>query len=229
MRRPDITRAQQVLGWVPEIDLEEGLRRWLDGARPGAGPRPDARAPGVLAVVVAVRRRRLAATAQPADASRYLRVGIYDEAQTLYGPIRPDLPLLKTLHVQEIRLEPVLGRPVRRGDEAARQREEPERPGVRLGALRPHGRSTRSSTASTSCSRSTGPRVGRSGKARRTLRRRTRPTCATSRMRPPSATAARSPARTGKCCRRSRSGPPGTSRTTRSSSRRSTRRRRPGG
>ncbi|HXH84614.1 MAG TPA: UDP-glucuronic acid decarboxylase family protein [Candidatus Tectomicrobia bacterium] len=29
MRRPDITRARQVLGWEPEIDLVEGLRRWL--------------------------------------------------------------------------------------------------------------------------------------------------------------------------------------------------------
>jgi UDP-glucuronate decarboxylase len=28
-RRPDITRARQILGWEPEIDLEEGLRRWL--------------------------------------------------------------------------------------------------------------------------------------------------------------------------------------------------------
>jgi dTDP-glucose 4,6-dehydratase len=29
IRRPDITRARQVLGWQPEIDLEEGLRRWV--------------------------------------------------------------------------------------------------------------------------------------------------------------------------------------------------------
>jgi dTDP-glucose 4,6-dehydratase len=29
IRRPDITRAREVLGWHPEIDLEEGLRRWL--------------------------------------------------------------------------------------------------------------------------------------------------------------------------------------------------------
>jgi dTDP-glucose 4,6-dehydratase len=29
VRRPDITRAHEVLGWQPEIDLEEGLRRWL--------------------------------------------------------------------------------------------------------------------------------------------------------------------------------------------------------
>jgi dTDP-glucose 4,6-dehydratase len=29
VRRPDITRARELLGWEPEIDLEEGLRRWL--------------------------------------------------------------------------------------------------------------------------------------------------------------------------------------------------------
>ncbi|HSP72425.1 MAG TPA: hypothetical protein VLN26_08650, partial [Gaiellaceae bacterium] len=31
-RRPDITRARQVLGWEPEIELEEGLRRMLGRA-----------------------------------------------------------------------------------------------------------------------------------------------------------------------------------------------------
>jgi hypothetical protein len=29
VRRPDITRARQILGWEPEIDLDEGLRRWI--------------------------------------------------------------------------------------------------------------------------------------------------------------------------------------------------------
>jgi dTDP-glucose 4,6-dehydratase len=29
VRQPDITRAMQVLGWEPEIELEEGLRRML--------------------------------------------------------------------------------------------------------------------------------------------------------------------------------------------------------
>jgi dTDP-glucose 4,6-dehydratase len=29
VRRPDITRAREALGWQPEVDLEEGLRRWL--------------------------------------------------------------------------------------------------------------------------------------------------------------------------------------------------------
>jgi dTDP-glucose 4,6-dehydratase len=28
-RRPDITRAREILGWKPEVDLEEGLRRWI--------------------------------------------------------------------------------------------------------------------------------------------------------------------------------------------------------
>jgi dTDP-glucose 4,6-dehydratase len=33
VRRPDITRARQVLGWEPEIQLEEGLRRMLPSLR----------------------------------------------------------------------------------------------------------------------------------------------------------------------------------------------------
>jgi dTDP-glucose 4,6-dehydratase len=28
-RRPDITRAREILGWKPEIDLDDGLRRWI--------------------------------------------------------------------------------------------------------------------------------------------------------------------------------------------------------
>ena len=44
-----------------------------------------------------------AATARPAVGSRYLRIGIYDEAQTLYGPIPQTFTLLGSLHVQEIR------------------------------------------------------------------------------------------------------------------------------
>jgi dTDP-glucose 4,6-dehydratase len=32
IRQPDITRARQVLGWEPEIELEDGLRRMLSAA-----------------------------------------------------------------------------------------------------------------------------------------------------------------------------------------------------
>ena len=37
-RRPDITRAEQVLGWKPEVDLEEGLRRTLGLSSHGREP-----------------------------------------------------------------------------------------------------------------------------------------------------------------------------------------------
>jgi dTDP-glucose 4,6-dehydratase len=34
VRQPDITRAKQVLGWEPEVQLDEGLRRLLDASQP---------------------------------------------------------------------------------------------------------------------------------------------------------------------------------------------------
>jgi dTDP-glucose 4,6-dehydratase len=36
VRQPDITRARQLLGWEPEIELEEGLRKMLPSTRPEA-------------------------------------------------------------------------------------------------------------------------------------------------------------------------------------------------
>jgi hypothetical protein len=56
------------------------------------------------AIAVAVAAALLAAAAQPADGSRYIRVGIYDEAQTLYGPVAQTFATFETLHVQEVRL-----------------------------------------------------------------------------------------------------------------------------
>ena len=35
IRQPDITRARQVLGWEPEIQLDDGLRRMLGRAPVG--------------------------------------------------------------------------------------------------------------------------------------------------------------------------------------------------
>ncbi|HEY4346321.1 MAG TPA: DUF5722 domain-containing protein [Gaiellaceae bacterium] len=43
-------------------------------------------------------------TAQPAIGSRYLRVGIYDEAQLLYGSSEPTIATFKKLHVQIVRM-----------------------------------------------------------------------------------------------------------------------------
>jgi hypothetical protein len=56
---------------------------------------------GLLVAVIAA--AVLAASAQPATSSRFMRIGIYDEAQTLYGPIPQTFALLGQLHVQEIR------------------------------------------------------------------------------------------------------------------------------
>jgi dTDP-glucose 4,6-dehydratase len=38
VRQPDITRAQQVLGWEPEVELDEGLKRLLASMVPGSAP-----------------------------------------------------------------------------------------------------------------------------------------------------------------------------------------------
>jgi hypothetical protein len=65
-----------------------------------------------LGVIVAVVVTALVgATARPAHASRFLRVGIYDEAQTLYGPVDQTFNLFHQLHVQEVRLNLYWGGP----------------------------------------------------------------------------------------------------------------------
>ena len=52
-----------------------------------------------------------AATAQPVGASRYLQVGIFDEAQLLYGNVVPTIATFKQLHVQVIRVNLYWGGP----------------------------------------------------------------------------------------------------------------------
>ncbi len=70
-------------------------------ARPRAGARLSVK---VLFAAATAAVAVLAATAQEADASRFLRVGIYDEAQTLYGPVDQTFALFRELKVQEVRL-----------------------------------------------------------------------------------------------------------------------------
>jgi hypothetical protein len=60
--------------------------------------------PRRLVVLTAVAAAVLAATVQPADGSRFLKIGIYDEAQTLYGPVPKTFSELGLLKVQLIRL-----------------------------------------------------------------------------------------------------------------------------
>jgi hypothetical protein len=58
----------------------------------------------VGALIAVLATAAIAASAQSAHASRYMRVGIYDEAQTLYGPVAQTFTMFKQLHVQEVRL-----------------------------------------------------------------------------------------------------------------------------
>jgi hypothetical protein len=57
---------------------------------------------GLSAVGLAV--LAAAVLAATANGSRFMRVGIYDEAQTLYGPVPKTFARFKQLHVQEVRL-----------------------------------------------------------------------------------------------------------------------------
>ncbi len=66
------------------------------------------RAGVILAVLAAA---VLAASASPARASRYLRVGIYDDAQMLYGPTDKTFAYVKALHAQEVRITLYWGGP----------------------------------------------------------------------------------------------------------------------
>ena len=61
-------------------------------------------AAAVLAIVIGL-------SVPAAGASRFLRIGIYDEAQTLYGPVDQTFATLGQLHVQEIRLNLYWGGP----------------------------------------------------------------------------------------------------------------------
>jgi hypothetical protein len=65
-----------------------------------------------LAFVVALAATAaFAAAATTAHASRFMRVGIYDEAQVLYGPVPATFRTFVQLHVQEVRLNLYWGGP----------------------------------------------------------------------------------------------------------------------
>ena len=132
VRQPDITRAQQVLGWEPEVGLDEGLRRLHSSLQEARLRRHVARR-SLLALAAA------ALLAVPsASASRYIQHGIFDDAQINYGNPDKVFPQLKQLKTQLIRVNLVWGGAERRLQAPAREPDEPERPGLRLVGLRPH-------------------------------------------------------------------------------------------
>ena len=82
VRQPDITRARQLLGWEPEIELDEGLRRMLASL---------GRRPGACVGRLAARRRRSLVAARSRRSRRARRrrrrssIGIFDDGEVLYG------------------------------------------------------------------------------------------------------------------------------------------------
>ena len=175
-----------------------GPRALAAGARPRAGRRAEACVAGGPR---GRRRRDRDRSRRPRGrphASRYLRVGIYDEAQTLYGPVDQTFATLQAAARPGDPAEPLLGRQVRRREDAGpRIADEPERPRVRLVALRPHRRPTRRRRHPRPLLdlRHAGVGERRQGDERRADA--ARPTCATSRSPPRRATAARSSAPDG--------------------------------
>ena len=106
IRQPDITRAKQVLGWEPEVELEEGLRTdAVTSAEPvacvGRWPRG-----GSLLCSQGWPRRRLSPPAGSSSASSTSsrRSGDPDWA----------FPQYKSLGVEALRVNLLLGRPERR-------------------------------------------------------------------------------------------------------------------
>ena len=119
IRQPDITRARQMLGWEPEIELEEGLRRMLP-TRPGAGQcvgRARRRCVGDALSPARRRRRATAASASRAHARRASSTSRRRSREPGLG-----VPAVQDARRQGAAHQPLLGRAERRrASEAARR------------------------------------------------------------------------------------------------------------
>ena len=154
VRQPDITRAKQVLGWEPEVVARGRAAEAARGARPRARPgrcRPLGSPPSRRRSSVAL------AAAGTGSASPQLQVGLYDEAQTLYGNPEETFPVSAPARRARAPGQPLL-EPSR-----ALPAGQPANPSdLAYNWARTTGRrSTRSSTGSSSSSRSSGRPRGR--------------------------------------------------------------------
>ena len=114
VRQPDITRAQQLLGWAPEIELDEGLRRTLGVAR-----QERSRCVGQVSLVAAAAFVAALVGASTAQASKFIQKGIYDDAQILYGNPDKVFPTLRADGHQAGPRQPLVGRAERRRPQQA--------------------------------------------------------------------------------------------------------------
>ena len=134
VRQPDITRAQQILGWAPEIELDEGLRRTLGVAR-----QERDRCVGQVSLLAAAALVAALVGASTAQASKFIQKGIYDDAQILYGNPDKVVPDACSRWARRlVRVNLWWGGPNGVARSKPAEPREPGRPGLQLGHLRPH-------------------------------------------------------------------------------------------
>ena len=105
VRQPDITRARQLLGWKPEIELEEGLRRML----PTFGQEPTLRRR--IGVIVAIASSP-SACVPAAQSQRHLLVGICRTTRCLRGDPDVNSAILGALRTKVVRMNLHWGGPL---------------------------------------------------------------------------------------------------------------------
>ena len=168
----------------------------------------------------------LAATARSACPRRarraIIQLGIFDDTQFNYGNPDQGLPGAEAAADAGDPGQPRLGRAERRRQATAREPDEPERSGLRLGGLRPHGAVRAAERDQGRLLDRRDAAVGERRRGRQRRARRTRSTSSASRPPRRGATAARSGAGRADPPAGAPAGSPGTSRTTRPSCGRST-------
>ena len=210
VRQPDITRARQLLGWEPQVSLEDGLRRILQANSTGVteclNASPCSRWPSRPSPASPCPRRRPHRRSTATKQSSHLLVGINDEAYTLYGDPTTAFATLKSLNTQVLRVNLYWGGTKWAVANVAADR--PDRPG------RPGATTGRSTTGSCVTRRQYNIKVvfsilftpgwANGDKAQHGPADELQGSRRTSRTRPPSGTAASGPRRRGSRTRRTR-------------------------
>ena len=217
IRQPDITRASQILGWEPEVSLDEGLRR-LHAALAGS-----ARCVAASRLRRGRARRGRCCSPCPRRPRRATSsAGIFDDAQIHYGDPDKVFPIAEDAEDAADPRQPRLGRRERRRQAASGESREPERPAYDWSVVRPH-RQLRGPVRDQG--RLLDHRHAAVGERRRRRQRRAAEPARPAAVRGRGRDALRRQLRgcpTGGCFRPCASGSPGTSRTTRPSCGRST-------
>ena len=173
VRQPDITRAQQVLGWEPEVSLEDGLRRLVDSiSEPG-------RKSSVRSAASRRSRRRsrrspwrLSSLTASAASSSTCSSASTTRASRSTATRSPRSSALQVAARAGDPPEPALGRPAAVAKRRPMNPTDPNDSAYDWSALRPRRAVRGQIRRSRSSSRSSAPPAGRTAARGRTARRR---------------------------------------------------------